>query len=201
MGRPSNRAERRAQITEGLLRVMARAGYDGASIQAIAKEAGLAPGLVHYHYGAKEEILLDLVGRLEDGVAGRYRRRAARARDAWGRLDAFVDAHLALGRDADPDAVACWVALAAEAGRRPAVHEAWRDALRRSLATLEGLVAEVLAEQGRDGASPRAAAAALLAAIHGAWQLSAAEGLTPRGTAARAVRAAARGIVRAQEDS
>ena len=36
MGRPSNTDERRAQIAEGLLSVMAKHGYDGATIQRIA---------------------------------------------------------------------------------------------------------------------------------------------------------------------
>lgn len=201
MGRPSNRAERRAQIAEALMRVMARSGYDGASVQAIAREAGLAGGLVHYHYGAKEEILVDLVGRLADRVRARFERRVARATDPWGRLDAFIDAHLALGKDADAHAVACWVAIAAEAARRPPVHEAWSEALQASAEVLEGLVAEVLVAEDRDPRKARAAAAALLAAIHGAWQLSRAEGVAPTGYAARAIRAAARGIVRAGADA
>ena len=41
MPRPSNTAERRAQITGALVKVMARRGYDGATIADIAKAARL----------------------------------------------------------------------------------------------------------------------------------------------------------------
>ncbi|HEY3497153.1 MAG TPA: helix-turn-helix domain-containing protein, partial [Polyangiaceae bacterium] len=64
MTRASNSAERRGQIVEGLLAVMAREGYEGASIQAIGRAAGLAPGLVHYHFDTKQEILVELIETL-----------------------------------------------------------------------------------------------------------------------------------------
>ena len=47
MARPSNTEERRQQIVQGLLRVMAERGYERASIAEIARAAGLTPGLVH----------------------------------------------------------------------------------------------------------------------------------------------------------
>ena len=56
MARPSNTEERRQQIVEGLLRVMAERGYERASIAEIAKAAGLSPGLVHYHFTEKQEL-------------------------------------------------------------------------------------------------------------------------------------------------
>ena len=67
MPRPSNTEERQAQITGALMKVMAKRGYDGASVADIAKAARLTPGLVHYHFKSKQEILLaalrDLVAR------------------------------------------------------------------------------------------------------------------------------------------
>ena len=50
MARPRNTEERRRQIVDGLRLVMAENGYDGASVQAVAKAAGLTAGLVHYHF-------------------------------------------------------------------------------------------------------------------------------------------------------
>ena len=67
MARPSNTDERRLQIMGALVKVMARRGYDGASVADIARAARLTPGLVHYHFKNKQEILLaalrDLVAR------------------------------------------------------------------------------------------------------------------------------------------
>src|SRR5688500_13215478 len=117
MPRPSNTAERRAQIVQAMLEVMAKSGYDGASIASIAEAAGLAPGLVHYHFQDKLEILLALGEELVSRVKKRYLRRRSAARDDWERLFAFIDAHVALGRDSDPDAAAAWVVFGAEALR------------------------------------------------------------------------------------
>ena len=56
MSRPSNTEARRGQIVDAMVQVLAREGYEGASVQAVARVAGLAPGLVHYHFRRKLEI-------------------------------------------------------------------------------------------------------------------------------------------------
>ena len=61
MPRKPNTELRRQQIVDGLLRTIAAQGYTGATIQAIASASGLAPGLVHYHFRDKREILVTLV--------------------------------------------------------------------------------------------------------------------------------------------
>jgi AcrR family transcriptional regulator len=44
----------RARIREAALEHFARDGYDRATIRAIAKTAGVSPGLLRHHYGSKE---------------------------------------------------------------------------------------------------------------------------------------------------
>ena len=68
MPRPSNTDERRAQIADALKRVMARKGYDGATVNDIAAEADLTPGLVHYHFRNKLEILLTEIVKIEADI-------------------------------------------------------------------------------------------------------------------------------------
>jgi TetR/AcrR family transcriptional regulator, regulator of cefoperazone and chloramphenicol sensitivity len=46
----------RARIREAALEHFARDGYDRATIRAIAKTAGVSPGLLRHHYGSKEEL-------------------------------------------------------------------------------------------------------------------------------------------------
>ena len=76
MPRPSNTQERRQQIVEALLDVMAAEGYAGASIQAIAAAAGLNPGLVHYHFKSKQQVLLHAIETLGQRVQRRFTARA-----------------------------------------------------------------------------------------------------------------------------
>ena len=193
MGRPSNTLQRRSEIVDGLLAAMATHGYEGASIQAIGKAAGLAPGLVHYHFDTKAEVLLALVERLVAQVRARY---AARSGD---RLDAFIDAHLALGPDADPRAVAAWSIIGAEALRQPEVRRLYRAALASTVRELKRLVAARLKEHQRATRGAGRIAAAVVSAIEGAFRIAAAApGALPAGYAAPMVRRMTAGLVAAE---
>ena len=197
MPRPTNTVERRAQIVQGLLQAMAERGYGGASIQTIARAASLTPGLVHYHFESKQQILIELVRSLSDGLRARYERRARSARDPWKRLYAFIDAHLALGDDSDPQAVACWVAIGAEALRQAEVRQVYEQALRADLELLQGIVVEVLEHEEIPRRHTARIAAGLMAAVQGSYQLAAVAQVTPAGFAAPSVRAMAQGLIRA----
>lgn len=54
---PRGRSEKRARIVDAAIRVFARTGYHGARISDIAKEAGIAYGLVYHYFKNKDEIL------------------------------------------------------------------------------------------------------------------------------------------------
>ena len=178
---------------------MAREGYEGASIQAIGKAAGLAPGLVHYHFDTKQEILVELIETLARRLEARYTARAAGLEDAEARLAALIDAHVALGRDADPRAVAVWNTISAEAVRLPKVRALYRKALARSLAELRRLVRACLVAEGRSTRHAGRIAAGLLSTIEGAYRIAAAapKGL-PRGYAAPVTRSMAKSLILAE---
>ncbi|MBK6812596.1 MAG: TetR family transcriptional regulator [Sandaracinaceae bacterium] len=197
MPRPSNTTERRAQIIEGLLDVIAAEGYEGATIASIAKAAGLGSGLVHYHFSSKQAILLALIERIGELIEVRYQRRLLPAGDdPVARLRAFIDAHLALGDDAEPRAVAAWVVVGAEALRQPAVGEVYRQVVAARLTTLEGLASDVLRARAGHARGAKEAAAGIMAAIEGAYQLAAAApSAMPRGRGARVVERMALGLL------
>ncbi|MCA9534731.1 MAG: TetR/AcrR family transcriptional regulator [Myxococcales bacterium] len=197
MPRPSNTAERRAQIIEGLLNVIAEGGYEGATIASIAKSAGLGSGLVHYHFANKQAILLALVERIVGLIEARYAHRlGAAGEDPSARLRAYIDAHLALGDDAEPRAVAAWVVVGAEALRQPEVGVVYRAAVARRVATVEALAGEILRARVGHGRGAKEAAAGIVAAIEGAYQLAAAApDAMPRGRAARVVERMALGLL------
>jgi TetR/AcrR family transcriptional repressor of bet genes len=200
MPRPSNTDARRRQIVAALQRVMAEHGYEGATVTEIARAAELSPGLLHYHFGSKQEILVALVEHLAARVQERFGERAARAGDnAWKRLHAFLDALFAAGPEADVEAVACWVTIGAEAVRLPEVRDAYGQAVREQLAVLDTLLREVLASEGRSTARVRELSSGLLAAIEGAYQLATVvPGAVPPGSAAATIRRMAEGLVSAE---
>lgn len=182
-----------------MLTVLTRAGYDGATIQAIGKAAGLSPGLVHYHFSTKEEVLVALVATLTAQLTQRYQARAGLARDPHARLDAFIDAHVALGRDADPRAVAAWNIVGAEALRRDEVRALYREALAQNLSEMRSLVRACLVAENRPTREAGQIAAALVSAIEGAYRMAAVQPRKlPRGYAAPMLRRMAHSLIAAQ---
>jgi TetR/AcrR family transcriptional repressor of bet genes len=159
----------------------------------IAKAAGLSSGLVHYHFQDKQEILLTLVEQLSARVRERVASRLARVKgdDARARVDAFLDAYLATGADADPAAVASWVTISAEAIQQPEVRTIYEKVVRSDLEHLEDLVGAVAGKR-----RARAVAAGLFAAIQGYFVLAASvPGLVPPGSAANTVKRMAAGLL------
>ena len=139
MGRPSNRVERRGQILAAFARVLADHGYAGATIAAVANEAGLAPGLVHHHFESKDELLSVLLRDL----LSRFRERVRRYEVDGDQLMAYGDAALKLDERADLTAARCWVGVFAEAVRNPTL-----------FAQVRRLIdAEILDIQRRSGAT------------------------------------------------
>ena len=187
MARTSNTEARRAEIAGALLAVIARRGYDKATIQAIAAQAGLAPGLIHYHFKNKQEILVSLIEAMAQAAHARYLAVLGDQVEPLPRLRAYLHARLGLGEGAAPDIVAAWVMIGAEAVRQPEVRDVYGRMIADELALLTTLSGDCLRERGRDAAVASTLAAGLAAMIEGAYQLSsAAADVMPRGYAAAA---------------
>ena len=206
MPRTSNTVERRQQIARAFLKVMAHSGYDGASINEVARKAKLAPGLVHYHFENKLEILLAAMRELLAEHAAILDEELARAAalppgkanggDPIAELAAFLDVHLGLGAHSNPDALVFWVQLGGEALRQEKV----AAELSAALAATAGRLADIIRRGTAAGVfapiEPAAAAAALLATIEGYFFLATAErSLVPAGSAAACATAMAEGLL------
>jgi TetR/AcrR family transcriptional repressor of bet genes len=197
IGRQPNTEQRRTQIVTALMRVIVRQGYAGASIQDIAREAGLTPGLIHYHFESKQEILLTLFQRLEALVEQRMESAIQRLGefDPLAALDALIDAFLALDETADRLAISSWAMISAEAAYNPSLGRLFKKAIHRHLRHIEKFVQRALGAGSRDRKT-HTAAAAILGAIHGSFLLATtAPGTVPVGSAASSVKLMARGLL------
>ena len=173
---------------------MSEAGYEGATIQAVASKAGLTPGLVHYHFKSKQEILLNVITMIEEIVKQRYKARTSA--DPFKDLAAYIDSFLALGYDADLKAVGCWVVIGAEALRQTEVREAYQAAAMRQLAILEAIIERCLNASGKSTQKKRSITLGTYAAIEGAFRLVvAAPTLVEAGFAASTVLSMAKGAI------
>ena len=62
----ADRGTNRAKLIAAAYQVLMEQGYEAASIKEIAKAASVAPGLVHYYFASKDELLLAV---LEEAAA------------------------------------------------------------------------------------------------------------------------------------
>ena len=131
-------AERREQIVGVATTVFAERGYDGASIDEIARRSGVSAPVVYDHFASKQDLYERLLERTRDELLAVWREhlfsdepaavRIPRAIAAWA---GYVEAH----RDAarmyfrDPTGVPAVQAFHA------AIHDQGRAALARSTCT------------------------------------------------------------------
>ena len=173
MARPSNTEHRRQEIVLGLMSAMAEKGYEKASIQSIAKAAGLSPGLIHYHFKTKLEILIALMTEISDKAEERYELLAAKADSAEDKLIAYIDAALALGEGSDQQAVAAWVIIGAEAVRLEDVRSLYQEVIARHSKTLVELLTQAaLANKKLSKKVAKELATFIIASIEGAYQIA-----------------------------
>ncbi|MHB8241077.1 MAG: TetR/AcrR family transcriptional regulator [Solirubrobacteraceae bacterium] len=59
--RSARKAETRARLLEAAASVYARRGFNGATLEEVAAEAGFTKGAVYAHFGSKENLLLALM--------------------------------------------------------------------------------------------------------------------------------------------
>ena len=63
----------RKRIVEAARDVLLARGYGGTSTRAVAEEAGVRLSLVHYHFGSKQRLMLDVLEHENTGLLERQR--------------------------------------------------------------------------------------------------------------------------------
>ena len=96
--RRSRREERkeatRRELIESATKVFAQRGFDGASLEQIAREAGYTTGAIYFHFGGKDELFLAAfesyaltrvgeVTEVYEQAAGELPQRARAVADHW----------------------------------------------------------------------------------------------------------------------
>lgn len=159
----SREAERRRAILRAAIEVFAKKGYHGCRIADVAREAGVAYGLVYHYFENKEELLSSVfesawstfVGNLMEVAAG----EGSLEEKVRGITRVAFEAYVA-----DPRAVRV---LILEIGRSPAGAQVDRgSAFGDVIGLAEGMFTEAR-ERGelREGLEPRLCAALLFGAI------------------------------------
>ena len=172
---PAEPAERRDKRTPSKKQLMsaaidcfARLGYQGTTIDRIARAAGVTKGAIYYHFRDKEQLLFEAVRDRVQGFEGHVLEEVAPAGDAIANLRRVIDAcffHATVSNHRR-----FIITLMVEAlDTNPRLSVEFRSILRRMRAFLAGIIRRGQ-QQGilRPDVAPEAAAAIIAAGIIGA---------------------------------
>jgi TetR/AcrR family transcriptional repressor of bet genes len=191
-GRKASKDIRRQQLVEATIGVLARKGYAALTIADVAREAGLSPGIVIFHFDSKERLLAASLQFLAEEYRRTWRTALSAApATAAGRLGALLNA------DFDeaiftPERLAAWIAFWGETQGRPVYDEICGPFDRERAQTTFDQCRALISEGGY-GLDPELTARMLDALCDGLWygMVSAAPALPPERAAEEARRAVA----------
>jgi AcrR family transcriptional regulator len=163
--RPRRRApaeERRAQILEAALRCFATRGYHTATMDDLARAAGLSKGSLYWHFSSKEEVFLALFDQWVEPIF-----------EAWSRLEIedrpSLEVARALGEISMEKMTAGPIPLGAwgEFLRQPKARERYATMLRESRERLTALARRGIERGEIRDLDPEGIAVALISAMEG----------------------------------
>jgi AcrR family transcriptional regulator len=139
--------QRREQMLQAALQVIAERGYADTRIADVAERAGTSPALVIYYFKTKDQLLTEAIRFAEDSWYEAGTSRMAAIDTAAGRLEELVAMSCLPEADTEPhDSWLVWLDVWAQAGRHPEVagvrqkfDERWRETI--SSLVLEGQAA------------------------------------------------------------
>jgi AcrR family transcriptional regulator len=85
---------RRAQIVACAIDTIAEVGYAKASMERIAKRAGISRSLISYHFAGKDELIAQVLGTVYADGAAFMAPRIQAERSAGGQLRAYIQSNL-----------------------------------------------------------------------------------------------------------
>ena len=155
----STKPDTREKILQAAFTVLSRQGYENASIKDIAEEAGVAQGLVHYHYKSKQQLVLSVFEfvcrKVELGTV----------EGEAGALRAFAEAKDTLKERREANSL--YVQLIGIGLHDALVGAGVRDFMRLERVHIEDLARQVLAERGQSSSAARGIAGVVWAAVLG----------------------------------
>ena len=149
----------RTKILDAAFNVLSRQGYENTSIKDIAEEAGVAQGLVHYHYKSKQQLVLAVLefvcAKVELGIV----EGEAGAREAFEHTKAMMREMRATH--------SLYIQLIGVGLHDDVIGAGVRDFIRADRANVEEIARQVLGERNASPYAARGIAGVVWAAILG----------------------------------
>jgi AcrR family transcriptional regulator len=149
----------REKILDAAFTVLSREGYENTSIKQIAEEAGVAQGLIHYHFKSKQLLVLAVLSFVCDKM------ELGNVEGAAGALAAFEVAKQSMR---DRRAMhALYIQLIGVGLHDPVIGTGVRDFVRTDRQHVEDIAHQVFAEREADPSMARGIAGAVWGSILG----------------------------------
>src|SRR3954465_7586161 len=134
------------RIVEAMRRSVPRRGSAGSTFDHVAREAGVSRGLLHYYFGSKEQLLVEVVRRDCELRMAEFDERLGEARTAEDFIDGLVFSLEEIVRS-DPDFITVIFEVFSLSRRNEEIAVEFAELLRRT----RGRVAEQLAAKQSEG--------------------------------------------------
>jgi AcrR family transcriptional regulator len=155
----STKPDTRERILEAAFSVLSRQGYENTSIKDIAEEAGVAQGLIHYHFKSKEQLVLSVLAEVCRAMEYAPAKGLEGAQQAYAKFRAMLKEAKATH--------ALYIQLIAVGLHDKEVGDGVFKFLSDDRAHIAGIAREVLAERGQDEEPAQAIASVIEAAVLG----------------------------------
>ena len=161
------RDQRRQELIRATIAVIARHGYTGTTLARVAKETGVATGLVNFHFQSKERLFRETFLHLSAEYEGVWRKALGEAGDdPRRRLEAMIEAYFDR-RIFTREKLAVWFTFWSYAALRDRYRAAATRVERRYVAEMEAGIAALTGRNGQRRAND--ISLALSAMIDGFW--------------------------------
>lgn len=159
--------DKAARIVAAMRTCVAKYGAAGATFDHVSKEAGVSRGLLHYYFGSKEKMLIEVIRQETDRLVEAIQAAASFAGTAEELVDVLLN-QLRIILDNEPELYLLAFELIGEARRHPEIGAEVAEYNRKTRAQF----AEIIVGMQEKGAitprhAPLATASALLAMANG----------------------------------
>gem|GEM_PF-1558840 len=145
---PADSVSTRDRILEAAYRTLVELGYTQVSMRRIAEEAGVNQSLLHYYYGSKENLMLEVLQYVNDQLIARQRKMYAEA----GSFEAIWDRALEYFKeDVRSGFVRALWELWAQGLSNPRIKRRWVEIAGQWHDLVVGLARQALEERGISG--------------------------------------------------
>lgn len=147
----ARRAATRSRLAEAAVRVFARKGVDGASVEEICDEAGFSRGAFYSNFESKNDLCIDVMQRSVDQTMATLTSELPKVTGTGlpigAKLDLAINLFLSMVSN-DPEVVLAIAEIRLQAARDPVLRPAYKALFDAATPQIRQLVTEILEANG-----------------------------------------------------